>query len=118
LTSTLTVTDLDNATLSGGTVQITGNYQNGEDLLAFVNTASITGNFNPANGTLTLSGADTLANYQTALRSVTYRNSNDNPSTLVRTLSFQASDGALLSSIITRAIQIIAVNGAPSLAGI
>src|SRR5439155_1153480 len=59
LTGTLTVADLDNATLTGATIQITGNYRNGEDVLDFVNTANITGNFNPANGTLTLNGVDT-----------------------------------------------------------
>src|SRR5262249_35816694 len=77
-----------------------------------------TGNFNPANGALTLSGADTLANYQAALRSVTYRNTSDNPSTLTRTVSFQINDGALLSSIVNRAIQVIAVNDAPTLSNL
>ena len=34
ITSTLTAADLDSATLAGATVQITGNYQNGQDVLA------------------------------------------------------------------------------------
>ena len=43
---------------------------------------------------LTLTGTATPADYQTALRSVTYRNTSDNPSTLTRTISFQVRDGA------------------------
>ena len=52
-------------------MQISANYVNGQDLLAFTNTANITA-FNAVTGTLTLTGTDTVANYQTALRSVTY----------------------------------------------
>src|SRR5262249_59926810 len=92
--------------------------RSGEDLLAFANTGNITGNFNPGNGALTLSGADTVANYQAALRSVTYQNTSDNPSTLLRTVSFQVNDGAALSLIVNRTIQIIAVDDAPILSGI
>ena len=35
------------------TIQITANYQNGQDVLSFTNTASITGSWNAATGTLT-----------------------------------------------------------------
>src|SRR5688572_9852725 len=118
LTSALTVADADSPTLANATVQITANYANGEDLLEFVNAGGITGSFNPANGMLTLSGNASLANYQTALRSVTYRNTRDSPSTAARTVSFQVNDGGLLSSIINRAIQINAVADAPSLSAI
>ena len=36
-------------------------------ILAFANTANITGSFNATNGMLTLTGTDTVANYQAAL---------------------------------------------------
>ena len=36
----------------------------------------ITGSWNAATGTLTLSGSDTVAHYQTALRAVTFRGDN------------------------------------------
>src|SRR5262249_58456253 len=101
----------------GASVQMTGNYGNGEDVLAFANTGSISGNFNSGTGTLTLSGADTADNYQAALRSVTYRNTSDNPSTLLRTVSFQVNDGAVLSLIANRTIQIVGVNDASALSG-
>jgi FKBP-type peptidyl-prolyl cis-trans isomerase len=57
-------------------VSITDGYVSGEDLLAFANTSNITGNFNAATGVLTLSGTGTVAEFQSALRSVTYDNTN------------------------------------------
>ena len=54
--------------LTGATVQISANYANGEDVLAFTNQLGITGSWNAASGTLTLTGTTTVANYQTALR--------------------------------------------------
>ena len=68
VTATTTVSDADSTTLDSATVWISGNYQSGEDVLAFTNTANITGSWNAASGTLTLTGSDTLANYQAALR--------------------------------------------------
>src|SRR6201999_1711581 len=63
----ITVTDVDSANLASATVQITGNYVNGEDVLAFSNTATITGTFDALTGKLTLTGSDTVANYQAAI---------------------------------------------------
>ncbi|MCA9525845.1 MAG: VCBS repeat-containing protein, partial [Myxococcales bacterium] len=88
---------------------------NGEDVLAFANTANITGSWNAATGVLTLTGADTVSAYQAALRSVTYRNTSDNLSTATRTISFSINDGALSSNSVTRDITIAAVNDAPVL---
>lgn len=110
----LIVTDADNANLTGATVSISLNYQNGQDLLAFANTAAITGSFSAATGVLTLSGSATVAEYQAALRSITYVNNSDNPSTLARTVSFVATDGAASSVAKTRIIAVTAVNDNPT----
>ncbi len=56
---------------------------------------TITGSYNAATGLLTLTGSDTLANYQAALQSVTYQDTSANPSTLTRTITFTVNDGAL-----------------------
>ncbi len=112
--TTITVNDIDSANLASATVQITGNYVNGEDVLSFIDTANITGNFAPATGTLTLMGSDTLANYQTALRSVMYNNTSDNPSTSARTVSWTVNDGSLPSNTATSTINVTPVNDAPS----
>ena len=109
----LTVTDADDTNLESATVQITANYQNGQDVLAFTNQAGITGAFNAATGTLTLTGTSSVANYQIALQSVTYTNSSQNPSTLARTVQFQVNDGTVNSNTSTRNVTVAAVNDAP-----
>jgi hypothetical protein len=108
----LTVTDADNANLTGATVAITGNFATGQDVLGFTNQLGITGNYNAGTGVLTLTGTTTVANYQTALRSVTYQNTSDNPSTAPRTVTFTANDGTDTGSA-TRGITITAVNDPP-----
>jgi hypothetical protein len=69
------VNDPDNTTLAGAEITITGAYQMGEDILAFTNTADITGVFNPLDGKLTLSSvtAQPLTDYETALKNVRYK---------------------------------------------
>ncbi|MBK8335419.1 MAG: cadherin domain-containing protein [Sterolibacteriaceae bacterium] len=112
----LTVSDVDSPTLAGATIQITSNYANGEDVLNFVNQLGISGNWNAGTGTLTVSGSATLADYQTALRSVGYSNASDSPSLLTRTVSFSVSDGAASSPSVVRNINLVAVNDAPAIA--
>ncbi|KAF9123890.1 hypothetical protein BGX30_001209 [Mortierella sp. GBA39] len=75
--SGLTLSDLDNRTMSSASVTISGNFFSKEDILIFINDGStmgnITGSYNAATGTLTLtsSGATaTIAQWQQALRSV------------------------------------------------
>src|SRR4029077_15139338 len=60
-----------------------------------------------------LSGSATVANYQLALRSITYNDTSDNPSTLTRTVTFVANDGLTNSRTASRGIAIKAVNDAP-----
>ncbi|MCF6240478.1 MAG: hypothetical protein L3J74_03930 [Bacteroidales bacterium] len=112
ITSTIDVFD-DLNNIVSATIQISGNYQNGEDVLAFVNTVNITGNWDVASGTLTLSGADTKANYQAALRSVTYENTSATPSNLTRTVSFTINDGTYNSNTETRDINLTPVLTVP-----
>ncbi|WP_050419880.1 cadherin repeat domain-containing protein [Bradyrhizobium tropiciagri] len=109
----ITVSDVDNTTLAGATVQITGNYANGQDVLGFTNQNGITGSFDAATGTLTLSGTSSVANYQAALASVTYFNTSDNPSGLARTVTIIANDGAANSTAVTGTINVTPVNDPP-----
>ncbi len=109
----VTVTDSDNLTLVGATVSITGGFQTGEDQLNFVNQNGISGIYNSLTGVLTLSGSASVANYQTALESVTYTDTSDTPNTGNRTVSFQANDGTLNSNLGTKTVSVAAVNDAP-----
>jgi len=99
ITSTLTLTDEGSATIASATVTISGGLQSG-DTLTFANTANITGVYNA--GTLTLTGTDTLANYQAALRSVKYSSTSQSPA--ARTVSFQVNDGTNPSDVVSRTV--------------
>uniref|UniRef100_A0A8J7CZN8 Putative Ig domain-containing protein n=1 Tax=Desmonostoc muscorum LEGE 12446 TaxID=1828758 RepID=A0A8J7CZN8_DESMC len=111
--SAITIADTDSPNLSGATISITSGFVPGEDTLAFTNQNGISGSYNSSTGILTLTGSATIANYQTALRSITYTNSTDNPTTTPRTVSFVVSDGIANSATISRNIDITAVNDAP-----
>ncbi len=85
--SGLTVSDADNANLSSATVRSLPGFATAEDTLAFANQNGITGSWNTGTAVMTLTGSATVANYQAALRSLTYFNSSDSPSTATRTVS-------------------------------
>lgn len=109
VTSGIQVTDPDSNFLTGASIRISSNYQNGQDVLSFVNTATLTATWDASTGTLSITGIDSVSNYRTALRNVLYRNTSATPSLLTRTVSFQVSDvpgGALNSNLVTRNITI------------
>jgi hypothetical protein len=120
----LMVSDLDNGTLAAATVQVSQNYRSGEDVLQFTNTSSasygnIVGSFSTATGTLTLASAGSTANlaqWQAALRDVSYSNSSQSPHTDSRTISFSVNDGVKSSAVGTKGIDVTAVNDDPALA--
>jgi hypothetical protein len=112
----LTLTDPENDQISGATVQITSNFVSAEDDLVFVNQNGITGSYNDGTGVLTLSGTASVADYQTALRSVAYQNTSDDPTNTTRTVSFQATDAGTpnqASNVATRDVSVADANDAP-----
>jgi heme-binding NEAT domain protein len=113
----ISVADPDSTTLQGATVQISSNFVQAEDELSFTDLENgITGSYDDGTGTLTLSGSASVADYQATLRSVTYENSSENPSTDTRTVTFQVDDGATSnnqSDPATRDVEIARVNDAP-----
>ena len=115
ITSTITISDVDSLTLNSATVQITGNYVNGEDILSFNNTSTIIATWSPATGTLVLGGSDTVANYETALRNVLYQNLSDTPTPATRTVTLSLRDDIdQTSNILTRDISVTPLNDAPT----
>ena len=116
INSTLTVSDIDSPTLTSATVSIGTGFNSAQDVLGFTNQNGITGSYNAATGVLTLSGSSSIANYQTALRSVTYYNNSDNPTTTTRSISFQVDDGQTInhaSNVASSSVTVTAVNDAP-----
>jgi hypothetical protein len=121
--SGITVSDLDNATLASATVAISGNFHSGEDVLAFTNNGSTMGNiaasYNSGTGVLTLtsSGATaTLAQWQAALRAVTYTDSAITPDNATRTISFSVNDGSKDSAVATRSVTVADTDQTPIVA--
>ncbi|CAN5478367.1 hypothetical protein BH11PLA2_BH11PLA2_17330 [soil metagenome] len=78
-------------TLIGATIVI-DNYVKGEDVLEAEGGPNIIPFFDDDTGTLYLSGLASLAEYQSVLRFVTYRNLNPSPDTTPRTITFLLED--------------------------
>ena len=95
LDSQITISDSDSSTLVGATVTISGSVIAGDTLTANTADTEITASYN--DGTLTLSGTDTLADYQQVLRSVVYASSAADPTSdgadRDRTIVWQVNDG-------------------------
>ena len=92
--------------LTGATVRIAANYLQGQDGLGFVNQPMIVGAFDAATGTLTLTGADSVAGYEQALRTVTFTTTDKAAAPLARTVSFTVSDGTVTSKPANRVIRV------------
>ncbi len=118
ITSAITLSDFDDTDMESATISISANYTLGEDFLDFTDTGNITGSFASGTGILTLSGTDTEANYQAALRAVTYENTSSDPVELTRTISFVVNDGDNNSNTESRDITVVAANSNPILSSI
>ncbi|KVG08690.1 hypothetical protein WJ24_00605 [Burkholderia vietnamiensis] len=118
----LTLSDLDNATLASATVQIGAGFHAGEDVLAFSNDGATMGNitaaYDAAHGTLTLvssGGTATLAQWQAALRSVTYTDTAVTPDATSRSIGFTINDGVKTSAALERGVSVTATHQTPLL---
>ena len=115
----LTLTDPDSANLLSASVAITGNFHAGQDVLLFTNDSSmgnINASYDAAHGVMSLTsagGSATVAQWQAALRSVSYSNSSDTPDTSNRIISFSARDITSSSAIANKTIQVTAVDDSP-----
>ena len=104
------VTDVDNGTLTGATLSFSSGGRAG-DVLSFTNTATITGSYNTTTRVLTLSGTDTVANYQAALSAITFTATSTN--TTARVVAITVTDGALSSTVASTTINISTSTSAP-----
>ena len=118
IAAALTLSDVDSSTFGSASVQISGNFVAGEDVLGFTDQNGIHGSYDAITGELTLTGTSSVANYQAALDSVTYFDSSDNPSGAPRTVSFSVDDGATANShsnFATAVVNVTPVDDAPVL---
>ncbi|QQR73648.1 MAG: tandem-95 repeat protein [Holophagales bacterium] len=110
--ATLVVSAPDSPTLSSATVTITNLLDSGaETLAATTGATAITASY--VAPTLTLSGSDTVANYQQVLRTVTYSNSSQTPSSTTRSLDWIASDPFGPGSASTSTVNVVPTDDAP-----
>ena len=104
-----TLADAGIADLTSLTVAIESP-QPGDTLTADVAGTLITTEF--SGGTLSLTGSDSLADYQLVLRTIKYDNIADSTAASVRTIDVMAGDGVLASAIAQTTVDLIsAVNG-------
>lgn len=114
VSSTLSLSDLDNPTLTSATVGIRNlSDANAEVLSANTTGTTITAAYNPVSGVLELSGADTIANYQQVLRTVSYTNTSQRPTTTSRLIDFTVNDGTASSALATTTVKVVSVNDLP-----
>jgi len=111
----ITVSDIDSPNLIGATVKISSGFLAG-DQLNFTDQHGVTGSYNAATGELTLTGTTSVANYETALRSITFSSTSDHPTDFgadpQRTIDWQVDDGAPgLSNTIQTTVNMTAING-------
>jgi uncharacterized repeat protein (TIGR01451 family) len=118
---TVAVTSTD--TFSGATVQISGNYRPGEDVLVVTGTlpAGVTASFDAATGAMTLTGANLSAStVQSALRAISYYDSSDTPSTATRNITISVIDETThaTTTAAVSTLNVVAANDSPILNGL
>lgn len=123
---TITVADSDNSTEKSATAVISGNAVSG-DTLSFTNDGSTMGNiiasWTAGTYSLALSSTGstaTKAQWQAALRAVTFSASTTNPTSAQRTVTWNIDDGITTSHASnspTSMVNVTTINDAPSLSG-
>ncbi|TRV25495.1 MAG: hypothetical protein EWV88_07700 [Microcystis wesenbergii Mw_MB_S_20031200_S109D] len=108
----------NSSSLSSAQVRITNLLNgSGESLTANATGTNIAVAYDAATGTLSLSGRDSLANYQQVLGTVTYNNTAATPNTTARKIEFTVDDGALFSNISQVAVTTLSFNLPNSIQG-
>lgn len=125
LASGISVVDIDSATLTGATVQITGGFVplagDGADYLGISGSGAgtvngITYSYSALTGVLTLSGSASVAAYEYALSLVTFQSTTNNPGTS-RTITWSVNDGAATSTPVTTTIAVTPVDDPATASG-
>lgn len=119
----LTIADDDSTQISSAKVTLSPAGTEGDELSYSGATLSTTIQGLIQAGTITFTGIDTIANYQQALRAVTFKSTSYNPTVLSRTITFEVTDvpGAglvALTASTTRALTIQVVNDPPEILGL
>ncbi len=107
---TVAVTDPDNTTLQSAKILLTDPVV-GDLLTAGIMPAGITASaYDPVTHTITLTGAGTLADYQSAIKTITFASTSDNPTAAARHINVTVNDGALDSNTAVTTVNVTSVN--------
>lgn len=108
----LTVADPDDTELESATISI-GSFVATEDVFSITTPAGIISSMDAITGTITLTGTASLSDYQNTLRSLSYSNASEDPSTASRTVQIVANDGLDNSNVYGITLNVQSVNDAP-----
>ena len=100
----LAVADAAAVSLSAATVSISAGFVQGDTLSVGSPQTGIASQYNAATGVLTLSGAASLAAYETELNSITYASANATTSS--RTILWSVNDGVNASAPVTSHVSV------------
>jgi Ca2+-binding RTX toxin-like protein len=107
----------DSGAINGATIVLT-NAQAGDVLNVPVNLpGNITRTIDtsvPGRITVTMTGAESIANYQAAIQAVTFSSNSQDPSTVDRIVQVTVNDGFLNSNVATTTVNVVSVNDAPA----
>ncbi|MBA2115440.1 putative Ig domain-containing protein [Bremerella alba] len=113
------VDDVDSENLESATITLTNLIDTDDEFLAVdISGTSIIQLYDASTGILTLSGIETLANYQLVLSTLVYNNTSVDPDETDRNVEVIVNDGTTDSATATITITVQSVNEAPDLAPI
>jgi gliding motility-associated-like protein len=103
--SSIDIMDIDDETLNIAEIAIDPEtYQQGVDVISFTNTELIRGVFDTDNGILALIGKASIADYKTAIQSVSYNLAAPNSSRTSTSLFVSVSDGKATSKTVKKIV--------------
>ncbi len=110
----LNVRDVDSQYLKSAVVSIANHHNNEADVLdASPNGSGIVASYDEQSGVLALTGDGTIAEYQAVLRSVTFENRSDDPTTDDRIITIGVSDEISNSNIVSSTVMVESINDLP-----
>lgn len=112
----VSIADADDTQLAGATIRLTN--PQADDALAVGDLPSGISYSVTADGfTITLSGAASLADYQSAIQAITFENTSADPGTTPRVVEVTVSDGTATSEVAITTIHVVAVADADDVLG-
>ncbi len=105
-----TLTDSNTDSISGATITITNIIDTDSEFLNPTTTGNIDAVYDPSTGILTLSGVDTIANYQQVLQTLEYDNTATTPTNGDRLIEFIIDDGQGFDNLSATATTTLTVN--------